>query len=75
MKPYGRAANPGPDMTMDFNPPKILAPAEYLAAIVLLPGDDFIRYSVYRSGVHSEVTDAELSSRLRSVIAHLESKP
>lgn len=61
-------------MTMDFNPPKILAPAEYIAALVLLPGDDTVRYSVYRSGVHSEVTDAELAIRLRSVLAHLESK-
>lgn len=61
-------------MTMDFNPPKILAPAEYIAALVLLPGDDMVRYSVYRSGVHSEVTDAELAIRLRSVLAHLESK-
>ena len=59
---------------MDFNPPKILAPAEYIAAFVLLPGDDAVRYTVYRSGVHAEVTDAELAVRLRSVLAHLEAK-
>ena len=61
-------------MTMDFNPPKILSPADYIAALVLLPGDESVRYSVYRSGVHAEVSDKEIADRLRSVLAHLETK-
>lgn len=61
-------------MTMDFNPPKILSPAEYLVALVLLPGDDAVRYSLYRSGVHADMSDADLASRLRSIVAKLEAQ-
>lgn len=59
-------------MTMDFNPPKILSPDDFLAMLVLLPGDDAIRYRVYRSGTHAEVSDCELVVRLRGVLKHLE---
>lgn len=57
--------------SMDDNPPQIIGPDDYIAALFLMPGDDAIRYWIMRSG-NSDVSKSEIKRRLCLVLAAIE---
>ena len=58
--------------SMDDNPPQIIGPDDYIAALFLMPGDDAVRYWIMRSGAHAGVSRHEIKRRLCLVLAAIE---
>lgn len=59
--------------SLDDNPPQIIGPDDYIAALFLMPGEDAVRYWIMRSSSH-DITRAEIRRRLCLVLAAIESE-
>lgn len=60
--------------SLDDNPPKIIGPQDYVAAVFLLPGDDAIRYWLMRSGQYTHVSQDEIRIRLGRVLKAIDER-